>query len=95
MDTHLLGMYSNEGLLYAKRKGRLVARVNNQGSASMPVIIGDREVASIANVLKTDKFNPRMFEYVDIRSKAEELTLLALAILITVLKTSDLKKIKI
>jgi hypothetical protein len=94
VDTHLLGMFSKEGLLYAKRKGRLVARVNNLDRSSMPVIVGDREVASIQNVLETDKYNPRMFEYVNVNTKAEELTLIALAIFLTVDKTKDLKKVK-
>lgn len=94
VDTHLLGYFTTDGLLYAKKRGHLEARVNHFGSSIMPVIIRDREVASLVNPIKTEKYNPRMFEYLDIKQKSEELALIALSILVLVNMTRGIKKLR-
>ena len=94
MDTHLLGYFTADGLLYSKKRGHLHARVNHLGSTVMPVVIRDREVASLVNPIKTEKYNPRMFEYLNIEQKSEELTLIALSILVLVNMTKEIKKLK-
>lgn len=83
IDNKLVGMLRNDGILYNERK-RPIASINlNQGELA-PVVVNDREVASVVKteVKKGAALSPRAFQFVknDINDEEEKL-FLALATL--------------
>lgn len=83
IDNKLLGALRDNGVLY-NENNRPIARLNFNHAEIIPVIIGDREVASItkAQVRKGDILSPRAFQFIknDMTDEEEKL-FLALATL--------------
>lgn len=95
VDQYFLGYLTKEGLLYDKKKKRLIARINNLKGPIKPIIIGDKEAANLMDPIMTDKFNPRAFEYLsNSLSHADFLITLALSIYVLVDQTREEKKLK-
>ena len=58
-----------------------MARINRSNDELLlPVLVGDKEVASLINLDKTTKTNPRAFEFLSDMDEKEEAVLLSLAI---------------
>lgn len=83
IDNKMLGALQENGILY-NEKNRPIARMNFNLPEIIPVLIGEREVASItkAQVRKGDILSPRAFQFIknDITDEEEKL-FLALATL--------------
>lgn len=83
IDNKLLGAFRENGVLY-NEKNRPIAQLNFKMAEIIPVIIGEREVASItkAQVRKGDILSPRAFQFIknDMTDEEEKL-FLALATL--------------
>lgn len=94
VDQFFLGYLTHEGLLYGKNKRRLIARVNDLNSPLKPIVIGDKEIASLLDPVSHGKFNPRAFEYISSNiSHADFLITMALAIYVIVDRTKDIRKL--
>lgn len=95
VDQYFLGHMTHDGLLYGKKKRRLIARINDLNQSVKPIIIGDKEVGAILDPLNNDKYNPRVFEYISSQiSHADFLITLAITLYILVDKTKGIKKLK-
>ncbi len=83
IDGQLVGMLRNDGVLYNERK-RAIASIKRNQEELAPVIVHDREVASVVktDTPKTGSLSPRAFQFVksDINEEEEKL-FLALATL--------------
>lgn len=83
IDNKMLGALQENGILY-NEKSRPIARLNFNLPEIIPVLIGEREVASItkAQVRKGDILSPRAFQFIksDMTDEEEKL-FLALATL--------------
>lgn len=83
IDNKLLGAFRENGVLY-NEKNRPIARLNYDQPEVMPVLVNDREVASLtkADIRKGDILSPRAFQFVKSNiSEEEEKIFLALATL--------------
>lgn len=92
IDNGLVGTLRDNGVLYGSKSKRMIARINRNEQQDLPVIVQDREVATITNLSailpnKGQSLGKRAFEFVknDI-SKEETLLLLALALYEFILK---------
>lgn len=95
VDQYFLGYLTQDGLLYDKKKRRLIGRINDLNATIKPIIIGDKETASLLDPIKHDKFIPRAFEFIASSiSHADFLITVALAIYVMVDRTKDEKKLK-
>ena len=75
-------MLKENGGLYGGRRNRLLARINRDDELKLhPIVVGDKEVASVQNPNKTDKHNPRAFQFLQPMENKEEKMFMALAIL--------------
>jgi len=82
IDGQYAGFLNEQGHFYGGRRSRLLAKINRDDELQLhPVIIGDREVASVVNPIKSAKHNPRAFQFVQNMEAKEEKMFLALAIL--------------
>jgi hypothetical protein len=82
IDNQVIGTLRENGVLYSAKSKRLLARINRQSDELLlPVLVRDKEVASLINPEKTTKINPRAFEFLSKMDKEEEAILLSLAIL--------------
>lgn len=82
IDNQVIGTLKENGVLYSAKTNRLMARINRHpDELLLPVLIGNKEVASLTNPVKTTKTNPRAFEFLSEMNKEEEAVLLSLAIL--------------
>lgn len=82
IDGQYAGVLKENGAFYGGRRNRLIARINRDDELQLhPVIIGDREVASVVNPTKILKHNPRAFQFLQPMEAKEEKVFLALAIL--------------
>ena len=82
IDGQYAGVLKENGGLYGGRRNRLLARINRDDELKLhPIVIGDKEVASVQNPTKTDKHNPRAFQFLQPMEKKEEKMFMALAIL--------------
>lgn len=82
IDGQYAGALKENGAFYGGRRNRLIARINRDDELQLhPVIIGDREVASVVNPTKTLKHNPRAFQFLQPMEAKEEKIFLALAVL--------------
>lgn len=95
VDQFFLGYMTPQGLLYGKKKKRLIGRINDIDRRLKPIVIGDKEVAAVLDPLDHDKYNPRAFEYISSKiSHADFLITLAFTIYVIVDRTKELKKFK-
>ena len=82
IDGQYVGVIKENGGLYGGRRKRLVARINRDDELQLhPIVIGDKEVASVVNPTKSNKHNPRAFQFLQPMENKEEKTFMALAIL--------------
>jgi len=82
IDNALVGTLRNNGVLYSEKTKRLMARINRDpDELLLPVLVGDKEVASITNLQKTTKTNRRALEFLSEMNSDEETVLLSLTIL--------------
>ncbi len=85
INNQLVGIIKNNEALFSARDNRMIARINRDNEAYLPVLIHNREVAQVARTPKggAEKLlNTRAFSFVkgDL-SKEEEQLLLSLSIL--------------
>ncbi len=81
IDDQVIGTLRENGVLYSSKTKRLKARINrHMDELFLPVLVGEKEVASLINPEKTTKTNPRAFEFLSEMDKEEEAVLLSLAI---------------
>lgn len=83
IDNKLVGAFRENGILY-NEKNRPIARINYDHPEVAPIIVNEREIASVtkANVRKGDILSPRAFQFVKPNiSDEEEKIFLALATL--------------
>lgn len=82
IDGNEIGELRENGLLYGKQNNRLIARINRQGSQlALPVLIGDKEVATLKSKSYLDQTNKRAFELLNEMTDQEEALLLSFTIL--------------
>jgi len=82
IDGQYAGVLKENGGLYGGRRNRLLARINRDDELKLhPIVVGDKEVASVLNPTKTDKHNPRAFQFLRPMENKEEKMFMALAIL--------------
>lgn len=84
VDGQALGTLDNEGMLRGGKKNHLLARINRQQEEQLllPVVVNDREVASLTNPALANSPNPRAFQFLkDDLQPEEEKLLLSLAVL--------------
>jgi len=91
MDGKAIGTIDEEMRLYGGKKNRLLARINKPSEETpllLPVVVNDREVASLVNPDLTNSPNPRAFEFLkDDLQPDEENLLMSLAALELVQRT--------
>ncbi len=82
IDGQYAGVLKDNGGFYGGRRNRLLARINRDDELKLhPIVVGEREVASVQNPLKTEKHNPRAFQFIQPMESKEEKMFMALAIL--------------
>ena len=90
IDNEYAGVLKEGGLFYGGPKENLIARINQEETLKLkPIIIGEKEVASIVNPVKAAVPNPRAFKFVTSMEAEEEKIFLALAILEIVTDSFD------
>ena len=82
IDGKEIGVLRENGVLYSAQNQRMMARINRSPSAqSLPILVGDREIANLISPQHETKVNPRAFELLSETNREEETILLSLAIL--------------
>lgn len=75
------GLYADGALLSPQRRGALLARIDFKEDAEwLPIYIGDKKAAAIANPKHLTGVNPRAFTLINDLSAEEEKALLALLV---------------
>jgi hypothetical protein len=81
IDNQIIGSLRENGVLYSAKTKKLLARINRHpDELLLPVLVGEKEVASLINPKLTTRTNPRAFEFLSEMDKEEEAVLLSLAI---------------
>ena len=82
IDGQYAGVLKENGGLYGGRRNKLLATIKREDELQLhPITIGKKEVASVQNPIKTQKHNPRAFQYLQPMDSKEEKMFMALAIL--------------
>jgi hypothetical protein len=82
IDGQYAGALKHNGEFYGGRRNRLLAQIKRDDELQLhPITIGKREVASVLNPTKTEKHNPRAFQFLQPMESKEEKMFMALAIL--------------
>ncbi|MCO6480060.1 MAG: hypothetical protein J5I94_25705 [Phaeodactylibacter sp.] len=84
IDREKVGTLKEDGILYNKQGGRMLAQINRDAGEFLPVLISGREVANVARLKKNEsaKLGQRAFEFVrKDMSKEEKDVFLSLAVL--------------
>ena len=91
MNDEYLGVLKKDGGFYSgPKKDKLVAKINQEDELKLrPIIIGDKEVASVVNASKTTLPNARAFKFVAPMKEEDENIFLSLAILEIVTESLD------
>jgi len=90
IDNEYAGLLKADGLFYGGPKQTLIARINKDDALKLkPIIIGDKEVASIVNPAKAAVPNPRALKFIVPMEAEQEKIFLALAILEIVTNSFD------
>jgi hypothetical protein len=93
IDNQVVGNLRENGVLYSSKTKRLMARINRSNDELLlPVLVGEKEVASLINPELTTRTNPRAFEVLSEMDKEEEAVLLSMAIFEMVKKEAPQKK---
>jgi len=81
IDDQVMGTLRENGVLYSSKTKRLMARINrSEDELMLPVLVGEKEVASLINPDKSTRTNSRAFEFLSEMDNQEEAVLLSLAI---------------
>jgi hypothetical protein len=79
IDNKLVGTYKDNGILYGADSKKMIARLNRDDKKITPVVIGEREVASMVKALPAakDDLSTRAFQFVreDLTEEEEKLLL--------------------
>lgn len=79
IDNQLVGTYKDNGVLYGAKSKKMIARINREGKKISPVVVGEREVASMVKALPPakDEISTRAFQFVreDLTEEEEKLLL--------------------
>ncbi len=90
IDNEDIGEIRNNGVLYSVKTDRLLARINKESSKlALPILIGDKEVATLKSQDYVKQTNARAFELIADMNKEEEAILLSLTILEMVTEEFD------
>lgn len=89
-DTPLASIKEN-AYLYPPGQNNLLATINLEGGAYLPVTVENRELATLTHPDRTDRLNPRAFEILHKLSEREEDLLLALSFYTIVRKKNKIK----
>lgn len=84
IDNQLVGTYKDNGVLYSAKSKKMIARLNHSEKKITPVLIGEREVASMVKSLPAAKndLSARAFQFVrDDLTEEEEKLLLSISLL--------------
>lgn len=85
IDDQEIGELRENGVLYSAKTERLMARINRKGEhLVLPVLFGDREIATIKRPDYVQQTNNRAFELLTEMSEEEEAVLMSFMILETV-----------
>lgn len=93
LNDELVGTIRSNGVLYSGKSNRMLAKINRDNEQLLPVLVKDREVASLTKDLELGKkkgISKRAFEFVkpDL-NKEESDILVALSALELVMETVD------
>ena len=84
IDNKLVGTFQDNGVLYGVNSKKILARINREGKDIAPVVVGEREVASVVKALPPGKseISTRAFQFVrqDL-TQEEEMLLLSVSLL--------------
>lgn len=79
IDNELVGTYQDNGVLYGADSKKMLARINRGDMKMFPVVVGEREVASMVKALPAPKsdISTRAFQFVreDLTHEEEKLLL--------------------
>lgn len=84
IDDKQVGVLQKDGILYGAKSRRMIARVNRETEEVLPIIVNNKEVASVAKYdpKENTKIGKRAFEFVrDDLEGAEKEVFLALGVL--------------
>jgi hypothetical protein len=82
IDNELVGTLNSNGVLYHYKTEKPIAQLKQTNSQQLhPIDVGEREVGSLVNPARANKFNSRAFELLVDMKKEEEKVFLSLAIL--------------
>lgn len=84
IDNKLVGTFMDNGVLYGAGSKKMLARINRDNKEMAPVVVGEREVASVVKALPPGKkdISARAFQFVrpDL-TEHEEMLLLSVSLL--------------
>lgn len=84
IDNKLVGTYKDNGVLYGAESKKMLARINRENKKLSPVVVGEREVASVVKALPAAKndISARAFQFVrEDLTEEEEMLLLSISLL--------------
>lgn len=82
IDDELIGTLKENELLYSVENKRLLARINrHKDELWLPILVGDKEVASVINTDKAMDSTSRALEFVSQMGDKDEAIFLSLAVL--------------
>lgn len=85
IDNQLVGTFNREnGVLYGAKSKKMLARINRNEKKITPIVVGEREVASMVKALPPGKneISTRAFQFVrDDMTEQEEMLVLSLSLL--------------
>ncbi len=80
IDNQKVGVLDENGALRGGKNNRLLARINRSNELYSPVMVNNREVASLVNPSLSGRETPRALEFVHDMAPKEEAVFLSLAI---------------
>jgi len=82
IDNAFVGTLKENGCVYGGEENHLIARMNKvEGEKLYPILVGDKEIASMVNRPKANVANPRVFKLMATVTEEEEKLMMALAVL--------------
>ena len=83
IDSQFAGVLKENGCFYGGPKDRMIARINKEEETAKryPILVGEKEVASLVNRELASVPNPRAFKFVGPMKSEEEQIFLAIALL--------------
>ncbi len=83
IDNQFAGTLKENGCFYGGPKDRMIARINKEETTAKryPVLVGEKEVASLVNRTLASVPNPRAFKFVSPMQAEEEKLFLSIAVL--------------